>query len=146
MYYFTDVFFKFKYVEVCFNYNAFIFWFHYNALCFWTITLIFISWEDDHSRVVLKVDNAIPSDYINANYIDVSYNISRLILFLNFLKIYLNGIEMFLIFCPSLCILVFIYLKWHVYTFSSVILIAKGNTIWWYDGEYTRSPLEFLSL
>lgn len=24
----------------------------------------------DHSRVVLKVDNAIPSDYINANYID----------------------------------------------------------------------------
>lgn len=43
--------------------------------------LLFISWEDDHSRVVLKVDDAIPSDYINANYIDVSYDMSYLFYF-----------------------------------------------------------------
>lgn len=65
--------------------------------------LLFISWEDDHSRVVLKVDDAIPSDYINANYIDVSYDMSLFILLFIFLKNILMELKCFWLFV-SLCV------------------------------------------
>lgn len=57
--------------------NVSMFWFQYFSIFFWT----FFSFSDDHSRVVLNtVEDLEGSDYVNANYIDVSEHLFSLLM------------------------------------------------------------------